>query len=120
MQDHPTDGPDPNVRRDEGGWLSGPCLDAPVPPVPPGSTAARELLHAISAALALPHPAGERDERPYLILRSKRASLALEAIGRILRNREADDDDLLTEVAFLRGAAADLPPDTYAHSPLVL
>lgn len=109
---------DPNVRRDIGGWISGPCLDAPTPPIPPGGTATRELLQAINAALALPYPAAEGDERPYLILRSKRASLALEAVGRILRNREAGDDDLLAEAAFLRRAVADLPADTYRHNPL--
>lgn len=27
---------DPNVRLDLGGWISGPCLDAPLPP--PGAT----------------------------------------------------------------------------------
>jgi len=62
MPDHPTsDRPAPDVRRDEGGWISGPMPGAPQParvlPPPPGSTAHRELLTTIARALELPPPA---------------------------------------------------------------
>jgi hypothetical protein len=88
MQDHgaraaqPPAGGDPNVRRDVGGWISGPMLDEPLPeppvhPLPPGSTPLRELLAAITAALTLPGPATERDEVTYLRIHRDRARLVL-------------------------------------------
>lgn len=42
-------------------------LDGPrIREIPPGSTALRELTHAIDSALALPKPATGRDELTYL------------------------------------------------------
>jgi hypothetical protein len=90
----------------------------PRPPVPPGSNPCRLLLAAIDAALRLPYPATRTDEHAYFMLRSKRASLALQAIGRILGNRDADDLDLLAEADILHGQLADYPPSGYAHHPM--
>jgi len=88
--------------------------DRPTPQVPPGSPAGRELLSALREALNLPYPAEDEDRAPYLVLRSKRASLAVEAIGRILTDRESDPLDQLAAATALRLQIADLPADTYA------
>ena len=53
MNDLPTDDdPDPNVRHDIGGWISGPCLDEPLPgPLTP--YAARWAIEVHPAGLAV-------------------------------------------------------------------
>ena len=106
---------DPNVRHDIGGWISGPSLPAPV--VPPNSSALRELAHAVAAALTLPGPATTRDELTYLRTHRDRARLVLFAMRRVLADREADDRDVMTIVTALRDQAAQMPGDTYDHSP---
>jgi hypothetical protein len=128
MQDHgaraaqPPAGGDPNVRRDVGGWISGPMLDEPLPeppvhPVPPGSTPLRELLAAITAALTLPGPATERDEVTYLRIHRDRARLVLFTCRRLLADREAYDRDVMVSVTRLREDAASLRDDQYDHAP---
>ena len=114
--------PDENVRRDEGGWISGPMLDAPLPgrpvrQVPPGSTPLRELLGAITAALTLPRPATERDETTYLRIHRDRARLVLFTCRRLLADREADDRDVMVSVTRLREESAQLADDSYDHAP---
>jgi hypothetical protein len=105
---------DPNVRHDIGGWISGPSLPAPV--VPPNSSALRELAHAV-AALTLPGPATTRDELTYLRVHRDRARLVLFAMRRVLADREADARDVMAVVTALRDQAAQMPGDTYDHSP---
>ena len=89
-----------------------------MPTIPPNSTACREMLRAIRGALAIPYPQNTVDERAYYILRSKRASLSIEAIDRIVTDPEADSADRLLSAEILTGQLSDLPPDTYRHSPL--
>jgi hypothetical protein len=89
-----------------------------IPIVPPNSTPCRELLRAIRTALRLPYPASVADERLYYVLRSKRASLAVEACDRILADPDADAADMLVNADVLTDQLADLPPDTYRHNPL--
>jgi hypothetical protein len=110
--------PDPNVRHDVGGWLSGPCLDPEQLPAPPGSTPCRVLLRAISETLTLPPPATHRGEVVYLRLSRDRARLVVSACRRVLDDREAEDRDLLIAADSLRDQAADYPPDGYDHNPL--
>ena len=85
---------------------------------PPGSTPRRELLRVVYLALDIPYPLGEADRLPYLICRSKRASLALEAIAKLLDDPEAGDYEAVVITAMLRAQLADFPPDTYAHNSL--
>jgi hypothetical protein len=106
---------DSNVRDEAGG-----CSCFPPPrerQVPPGSTPVRELAHAIDQALALPRPATERDEVTYLRILRDRARLVRSAVRKILRDREADDRDVMLAVAALRDEAAQLGDDTYDHAP---
>jgi hypothetical protein len=93
--------------------------DRPTSPVtPPGTTPCRVLLRTIRTALNTPYPAGEADKDPYLILRSKRASLAAEACDRVLADPDADGDDMLISAAALTRQLADYPASTYRHSGL--
>jgi hypothetical protein len=92
--------------------------DHRTPPLPPNSTACRELLRAVGDALTLPAPATHADEVSYFRLRSQRAAQALAGIRRVLDNREADNADMMTEAQILRDAIGDLPPDSYEHSGL--
>jgi hypothetical protein len=94
---------DPNVRRDIGGWISGPMMDPPLPNapafmVPPNSTALRELLSAIEKALTLPKAATTKDELTYLRIGRDRARLVLFTCRRLLADREADDRDVMIAV----------------------
>jgi hypothetical protein len=90
-----------------------------VPPVPPGSTPLREFACAIAQTLTLPKPATVRDEVTYLRISRDRARLVLAAARRVLRDREIEDDphDLMIVVASLRDQTAQLPDDSYDHSP---
>jgi hypothetical protein len=129
MNDHPVrteqplPGGDPNVRRDVGGWISGPSLSepllGPVPPVPPGPTPLRELCGAVAQALTLPNQATTRDEVTYLRIMRDRARLVLSAMRRVLRDREIEDDprDVMIVAASLRDEAASLVDDAYDHAP---
>jgi hypothetical protein len=115
--------PDPNVRHDLGGWLSGPSLDPPLPPprrdIPPNSTAHRELLTTIVRALELPAPATTKDELTYLRLSRDRARCCLWACKTAL-TRDTDDLDLMATVVSLREQLADYPADSYDANPLSL
>ena len=111
-----SDDPNPNVRYDVGGWLSGPCLDPPLPPmIPPGSTAQRELLRAIGDALTLPPGINTIDDVRRLRLLDERAKLVTATVGRILSDRESDDDDAAIAARSLGDAVSDYPPD-YGHA----
>lgn len=93
-------------------------LDGPrIREIPPGSTALRELAHAIDSALALPKSATERDELTYLRIARDRSRLVRAAMRRILADRETDDRDIMIAVTSLRDQAAQLPDDSYDHSP---
>jgi hypothetical protein len=112
-----SDDPNPNVRYDIGGWISGPMMDPPLPPmIPPGSTAQRELLRAIGDALSLPPGASTIDDVRRLRLLDERAKLVTATVGRILRDPESDDDGM-SDARTLRDAVADYPPD-YSQHPL--
>jgi hypothetical protein len=121
---HQPDEPSGNVRYDLGGWISGPSLDPPLPPVPPrivppGGTPLRELAHAIAMALTLPRPATERDELSYLRITRDRARLVLLACRKIIADREIEDDeaDVMAVVASVRDQVTQLPDDAYDHAP---
>lgn len=94
-----------------------------VPVVPAGSTALRELCHAVVAALTIPDPAvrpglssvQSADEAAWLQLLAERAALVLWATRRILADRETDDRDVMVFVASMRGRLTDYPPDGYHH-----
>jgi len=105
--------PDPQVRYDAGGWISGPMMDPPLPPmmVPPGSTAQRELLRAIGDVLTLPAGENTLDDVRRLRVLDERAKLVTAMVGRILKDREFDDVDTMVAVRSLREAVADYPPD---------
>src|SRR6266571_2259111 len=74
--------PEPAIRHDLGGWISGPAL-APHP-VPPGSSALRALAHAIDRALTLPNPATEKNEIVYLRCIRGRARLVRQAMRKVI------------------------------------
>lgn len=80
------------------------------PTAPPGGTACREMLRAIGEALRLPAPATRADEISYHRLRSQRASVAVDAINRILASRDADGIDMQIEADTIRGLIAGLKP----------
>jgi hypothetical protein len=89
----------------------------PMPEIPPNSTAIREIAHAVEAALTLPNPAATRDELTYLRILRDRARLVRQAMRRVLRDREADDSDVMQVVSSLRDEATQLPDDQYDHQP---
>lgn len=96
-----------------------PATDRPTTTqTPPATTPCRVLLRAIAAALRLPYPATEADEHAYYVLRSKRASLALQAIERIGNDPDAGASDMLVSADVLTGQLADYPPAGYAHHPM--
>jgi hypothetical protein len=74
---------------------------APVRAIPPGSSALRELLHAIVLALTLPSSATSKDELTYLRLHRDRARLVLFACRRLVADHEADDTDVMIVVGSL-------------------
>jgi hypothetical protein len=119
------DDPENTVRRDLGGWTSGPSLSEPLPdpapvrPVPPGSSATRELSSAIAQTLTLPTPA-TKDELTYLRISRDRARVVMLTCRRVLADREADDRDIMITVTQLREQAGQLPPDDYDRSALNL
>jgi hypothetical protein len=91
--------------------------DRPIPPVPPNSTALRELAHAVANALTLPRPATSRDELIYLRIVRDRARLVRQAMRRILADHETDDGDVMVMVAALRDEVGQLGDDSYDHAP---
>jgi len=71
--------------------------------VPPGSTALREVLHAVSNALTLPTPATERDEVTYLRISRDHARELVWMCRRLLQGpRDFDDGDVMAVVNALR------------------
>jgi hypothetical protein len=78
---------------------------APVRPIPPGSSALRDLLHAIVLALTLPTSATTKDELTYLRLHRDRARLVLFACRRLLDDHETDNTDVMIVVGLLRDQA---------------
>lgn len=87
------------------------------PPTPPrGGTPCREMLAAIGDALRIPAPATHADEISYHRLRSQRATIALEAINRVLRTR--DPADLTIQAGIIREHIAGLPATIYDHNGL--
>jgi hypothetical protein len=78
---------------------------APVRPIPPGSSALRELLHVFVLALTLRTSATTKDELTYLRLHRDRARLVLFACRRLLADHETDDTDVMIVVGLLRAQA---------------
>ncbi len=109
--------PDPNVRYDRGGWISGPSLDEPLPPVrmvPPNSTAVRELLLAVSDALTLTVPESLAGEVTYLRIARSRGRLVILALRSLLRNRDdCDDRDIMQIADRIRNEVSQYPDDQY-------
>jgi hypothetical protein len=87
----------------------------------PGPTASgseiRHFLSAVYQALDLPPPHHSHDRLPYLSLLEQRAGLARASIGRLVANQHADELDYTSEGDHILHQIADLPPDTYRHSP---
>jgi hypothetical protein len=77
----------------------------PVRPIPSGSSALRELLHAIVLALTLPTSATTKDELSYLRSHRDRARLVLFACRRLLADHDTDDTDVMIVVGSLRDQA---------------
>jgi hypothetical protein len=87
--------------------------------VPPGSTALREVLHAVTNALTLPTPATERDEVAYLRISRDHARELVWMCRRLLQGpRDFDDGDVMAVVNALRDKIGQLPADQYDAHPL--
>ena len=80
-------------------------------------SAIQHYLSAVYQALDLPAPHHSHDRLPYLSLLEQRAGLARASIGRLVANRYADELDYTSEGDHILHQIADLPPDTYRHSP---
>jgi len=113
--------PDPNVRFDHGGWLSGPCLPVPalddVPHLPP-ATPLRVFQRAVLDALTLPAPASSPDEIVRFRLLGERAKIVAAACRRLLAGTEADSADLLMAAGVITDLCAGYPADSYDWHPL--
>jgi hypothetical protein len=77
----------------------------PVRPIPPGSSALRELLAAIVQALTLPTSDTTKGGLTYLRISRDRTRLVMLTCRRLLADREADDTDVMTAVTSLRDQA---------------
>ena len=77
----------------------------------------RHFLSAVYQALDLPAPYHSHDRLPYLSLLEQRADLARASIGRLVANQSADELDYTSEGDHILHQIAELPPDTYRHSP---
>jgi hypothetical protein len=84
--------------------------------VPPGSTAQRELLATIAAALDVRVPADPRDLRCYWELHEARSKAVGKTCRRLLDDREADDGDVMQAVWDLRDQVRNMPPAYIPHS----
>lgn len=67
-------------------------------PIPAGSTPLLEFDHAVHDTPSLPKPAAERDELTYLRVFRDRSRKVVYAMKRLLRDREADDCDVMAMV----------------------
>ena len=109
--------PDPNVRYDRGGWISGPSIDEallPVRMVSPNSTAVRELLLAVADALTLTAPESLAGEVTYLRIARSRGRLVMLALRSLLRDRDdCDDRDIMQIADRIRNEASQYPDDQY-------
>jgi hypothetical protein len=85
----------------------------------PSGTAINHFLSAVHQALDLPAPHRAHDRLPYLTLLEQRAGLARASIGRLVASQQSDDLDYTSEGDHILHQIADLPPDTYRHSPHV-
>ncbi len=85
-------------------------------PVPPGSTANRELFHVIAQALDVPPPATVRDELTYFRCVRDRARVVLATMARLSSDREADDLDIMAAAVSIREQLSDFPCDGYDHA----
>jgi hypothetical protein len=91
---------------------------SPVPPVPPGSTALRQLCQAVLHALTLPRVAAERDELIYLRICRDRNRQVASAMRVLLQHFDNDDRDIMAMVVSLRRTLDGIPDDRYDHHPL--
>ena len=103
MSDHSTDEPDPDVRRDVGGWISGPMLPDPD----------RQLYTAIVNALDCPPPRTGRDEVTYFRTLRDRARVVLNVIARLASDDDVNDMDVLMAADAIQQRVADFPVTAY-------
>jgi hypothetical protein len=87
-------------------------------PVPPGSTALRQLCQAVLHALTLPQVATERDELVYLRICRDRNRQVAGAMRVLLQHFDNDDRDIMAMVVSLRHHIDGIPDDRYDHHPL--
>jgi len=80
-------------------------------------SAIRHLLSAVNQALDLPPPSRPHDRLPYLTLLERRAGVARASIGRLIASQHGDELDYTSEGDHILHQIADMPPDTYRHSP---
>ena len=80
-------------------------------------SAIQHYLSAVYQALDLPAPHHSHDRLPYLSLLEQRAGLARASIGRLVGVPVRDELDYTSEGDHILHQIADLPPDTYRHSP---
>jgi hypothetical protein len=83
--------------------------------VPPGSSALRELLITVVAALEVKPPTEARDIAAYHYLVVARARAVRHTARRLLDDREADDEDVMIAVWALRDQLHELTPTYQAH-----
>jgi hypothetical protein len=90
-----------------------------IPPVPPGSTALRQVALGVDGVLALPRAATERDELTYLRCLRDRVRLVRQAMADILADPgiEQNPADVMAVVINLRQRASALGDDHSAHQP---
>jgi hypothetical protein len=80
-------------------------------------SAIQHFLSAVYQALDLPSPHHPHDRLTYLALLEQRAELARASIGRLVASQHADELDYTSEGDHILHQIADLPPNTYRHSP---
>lgn len=105
----PTDDPG-EVRRDVGGWISGPMI-------PPGSTPCRELLRVIGTALDMPEGRAEHDRERRGQLLSARCEVIRGALRRVLADPGADALDMMTEATAIADRMGDYEVDYSTGGP---
>jgi hypothetical protein len=120
-------GNDVETDHDSGSLHSGPASEAgPGTPgtwrvpysrrvVPPGSSALRELLMTVAAALEVKPPTEARDIAAYHYLVVARARVVRHTARRLLDDREADDEDVMIAIWALRDQLHELTPTYQAH-----
>ena len=85
----------------------------PHPPtrlVPAGSTAARELIGVVIAALNVPPPRRRSDETACLLLTRQRSLMVTESLARLRRaGAGLDDEDIMREAGIIAAGTAGMP-----------